>query len=111
MIPNLAALASAAAGLDPHDWREFAKRCAKLSGPLGVVVAMHAQCADGNSPDVQDWVESTLREWLAVADMTDDQARDWWLDQYEDPVARRDRLADERAWRQRCDAEGGVGPR
>ena len=97
MIPNLESLTAAATGLDPHDWTEFAIRCAKLSAPLGVVVSMHAEAADGNSPDVQAWPAATLREWDAVDGMDAAQAREWWIREYEDPIARRGRLSDSAA--------------
>lgn len=73
---------AATSRIAPRDFAKFARRCARLSRPLGVVVGMHAEAADGNSPDVETWVQHTLTEWIEVAGMREQHARDWWISQY-----------------------------
>lgn len=73
---------AATSRIGPRDFAKFAQRCARLSVPLGVVVAMHAEAADGNSPDVDTWVEHTRSEWIDVDGMTREQARAWWSKEY-----------------------------
>lgn len=73
---------AATSRISPRDFAKFAARCARLSAPLGVVVALHAEAADGNSPDVEKWVEHTRSEWVDVDGMTKEQAREWWMAQY-----------------------------
>jgi S-adenosylmethionine/arginine decarboxylase-like enzyme len=68
--------------LDSHDWRGFANAVSALDPTLGATVALHAAAADGNSPDVAEWVEHTLADAVEVEGMTVAEAREWWHDKY-----------------------------
>lgn len=77
------AVREAIAECEPRDFRRFAELCHQFSAPLGAVVALHADAADGNSPDLPSWATTTFQvEFPAVMDMTAEQARTWWDKQY-----------------------------
>lgn len=77
------AVRDAAAQCGPRDFAKFARLCGEFSAPLGAVVALHAEAADGQSPDVARWQTQTFQiEFPAVMDMTVEEATAWWHRQY-----------------------------
>jgi hypothetical protein len=78
----------AAEGLAPRDFAGFARRISKLDKVMGKTVAMHAEAADGNSPDLADgWINRTMddAEALAKAGITTAEAAEvYWMVRYAD---------------------------
>lgn len=78
----------AADGLSPRDFAEFARRISKLDKAVGKTVEMHAEAADGNSPDLIDgWIDGTTNDAEALAKagiITADAAEVYWMIQYTD---------------------------
>lgn len=66
----------------PRDFAAFAEGVAAIDEIAGVLAALHADAADGNSPDVQDCVDGTFADRIACDDDSVESAREWWLRQY-----------------------------
>lgn len=82
MVKNLVKLLH---GLDSRDFGEFADLVADLYPVLGETVRLHADAADGNSPDLVDWPQHTADDAVAMAAAgvdTQEAARAWWLNRY-----------------------------
>ena len=74
-----------AAAAHARSRRDFHAFAAELPEPLATVVHLHAVAADGNSPDVTDWVNSTIRESRLLRRdgiRTADAAEAWWIARY-----------------------------
>ncbi|RMH11304.1 MAG: hypothetical protein D6698_16590 [Gammaproteobacteria bacterium] len=74
--------------LSPRDFEGFADELAACA-PAAIVqiVRQHAKAADGNSPDLSEWVDRTLAEWNEYLDSGCDpdngeQANEWWRRKY-----------------------------
>jgi len=78
----------AAKGLDPRDFAGFARRIKAIDAAVGKTVEMHADAADGNSPDLAEgWIDGTRddAEALAKANITtEDAAEVYWMVKYTD---------------------------
>lgn len=80
-------LESMTTGLADRDYAGYADRVAAAHPALGATARMHAEAADGNSPDLRDWPQHTLDDaaCLAAEGISDDDeagARDWWIRRY-----------------------------
>lgn len=74
-----------AASCEPRDFFGFADLVIRRDPVLGATVYLHAEAADGNSPDLRGWVEGTMadQEGLEAADIeTPTAARAWWMREY-----------------------------
>lgn len=77
------------AGLGARDFHGFAERVAELHQPVARTVALHAQYADGNSPDLlPGWVDGTVNDWAELTKRritTPEAAEAWWMERYSEP--------------------------
>ena len=68
-------------GLGPRDFEGFAARVTMLDPVLGETVKMHAEAADGNSPDlIPHWIDGALDDQISLREQecqTPEQARAW----------------------------------
>jgi hypothetical protein len=88
-------LLQCARGLGPRDFARFARRVSRIDPVLGETVHLHAEAADGNSPDLLDgldsadygWIYGTLQNDLELWERgynTPELARAWWIWKYQD---------------------------
>ena len=54
-------------GLEERDFRGFARRINAIDPVLGRTVQLHAWAADGQSPNLDAWIEGTERDAKALA--------------------------------------------
>lgn len=76
---------TAAQGLDQRDFETFANRIAAIDPVVGIVEQYHAEAADGNSPDLDYWVKSTVEDAATLQTKgitTRRQAAQWWYEQF-----------------------------
>jgi len=72
-------------GLGPRDFSAWARRVYYICHPLGAVQRLHADVADGNSPDLREWPELAYKEMILLDDagiLTAEAARKWWKKRY-----------------------------
>jgi hypothetical protein len=75
-----------AIGLKDNDFSGFARKVSAVDPVLGATVALHADAADGNSPDLAGWIEGTMDDAASLANggiTTAAAAEAWWLEKYE----------------------------
>lgn len=87
--PTLQVLEQLAADLEARDFVTFAERVSERWPALGAFESLHAQAADGNSPDVQLWADFALDDCALLQDrgvaMDDvDGARRVWSELYDE---------------------------
>lgn len=76
---------TAAEGLGERDFDGFAGRISAIDPALGRVVELHAEAADGNSPDLKDWIGATAEESAQLVEEgihTTAAAARWWFARY-----------------------------
>ena len=74
-----------AASCEPRDFFGFAELVIRRDPVLGATVRLHAEAADGNSPDLLSWVEGTMHDYdglVAQEIDTPTAARAWWMREY-----------------------------
>lgn len=72
-------------GLDARDFYGFARRVERRSKIAAEAIKMHAEAADGNSPDVSEWAFLAWDDADRMASAgvrTVRAARTWWLERY-----------------------------
>ena len=78
----------AADGLAPRDFSGFARRISRLDKAVGRTVEMHAEAADGDSPDlIGGWIDRTADDAEALAGagtITAGAAGVYWMVRYSD---------------------------
>lgn len=78
-------LVKATKGLRPRAFWDYAHRVYRINKILGAWEKMHAEGADGNSPDVCEWPKSTFDEQFLLEDhniKTEEQAREFYIRWY-----------------------------
>ncbi len=83
-------LIGCAKGLGPRDFSAFAIRVFQSDAALGITVSLHAEAADGNSPDlIPEWIISTLDDQAKMRQFAWNAptARAWWMWKYADAEA------------------------
>lgn len=71
--------------LGPRDFIEFAECVAEIDPVVGRILQLHAENADSNSPDLDQWIKETLSEikQLELENIeTTDAAEEWWNEKY-----------------------------
>jgi hypothetical protein len=69
----------------PRDFAGFAALVSRRDPVLGATVHLHAEAADGNSPDLRGWVDGTMADQAALEGAgigTPSLAREWWMKNY-----------------------------
>ena len=79
---TLEQLRSMAEDLGSRDFRGFAARVVAVDPVLGETVRLHAEAADGNSPDLADWPQHTYDDYLDLDADSVEEARNWWEAKY-----------------------------
>lgn len=79
---TLEQLQNVAQQVGDRDFHEFAAKVSEIDEIAGALAGMHADAADGNSPDVCDWVRGTFDDALDCDAETADEAREWWVSRY-----------------------------
>ena len=68
--------------VDSREFAEFAEKVTAIDEIAGTLAMLHADAADGNSPDVQDWVRGTFDDAMDCDAETVEEAREWWMNRY-----------------------------
>lgn len=82
MTITLEQIKNVAKQVGDRDFHGFAAKVAELDEIAGALAEMHAGAADGNSPDVCEWVRGTFDDALDCDAETVDDAREWWINRY-----------------------------
>jgi hypothetical protein len=75
-------LAEIVSNLAARDFFKFAEAVIAIDPVVGATVQMHAESADGNSPDLRDWVQYTLDDANNCDESTIEAAQQWWRNCY-----------------------------